>query len=545
MNSREQTLALVLIGAIVLIAAGAGGYFFVWQPLQAQRNAESALNQEIDDLDAQLRAQQVTAKNLAVARVRSLPADEAMARREYTVAMERLIELAGVPKGYTITPKAVDNSARVVPEISKGKPIYTRVAYEVVLKKVDMAMIKDFLENYYRLGLLQQITTITIKKDDEGGSKATNKRNDLTVILTTEAILVDGAESRRTLVPVPTAFAAVGGGALYKGMTATPEGGRGVTPPVLVPVLATQRRDYDLIVRKDPFNGPLPVIPPVPFALAKISDLKVNPDVKPGPVKVAVSGEGSIGARVTAVVHGDLFAEGELKVDPKTYAIDLPATSASEGSATVSVFATSADGSRTEKATFKVTSEPPPPPPVARGEDLSGVILLVGITVRSDGTAWARVLDNAQRYRYQIDATPSGVTVSKEYILGPGRPWKPDSDHAKLPAGTMQLSDTTKSTRTFKVVAVTADGLVISEANPGAGAKGPPDRMGPPRPAPAHANPIAAVGGNMAAAAPHPKYFRWVVGQPLAAIKPISEADAKLILKTAEANGPVIDVAVR
>src|SRR5262245_24478250 len=116
MNSREQTLALILLGTVVLFAVGAGGYFFVWQPYQRHRAAEEALTSEIADLNGQLGAQRQTKAKLDAARVRSLPADEALARREYTIALERLIESAGVPKGYTINPKAVDNSSRAVPE---------------------------------------------------------------------------------------------------------------------------------------------------------------------------------------------------------------------------------------------------------------------------------------------------------------------------------------------------------------------------------------------------------------------------------------------
>ena len=258
MNSREQTLALVLLGAILLTAGAAGGYMFAWQPLQKQKAAEATLKQEIADLEAQVAAQLQAQRRLEVARLRSLPADEALARREYTIALERLVEGAGIPKGYTINRKAVDNSARVVPEISKGKPVYTRVAYEVVFKKADMWAVKDFLQGYYQLGLLHQITSISIKKDEDPGAKNSARRNDLTVILTTEAILVDGADPRRTLLPVPTAFAAIGGGAMYRGMAASPEAGRGVHPQVLVPVLAPSNRDYSLMVQKDPFNGPLP-----------------------------------------------------------------------------------------------------------------------------------------------------------------------------------------------------------------------------------------------------------------------------------------------
>lgn len=554
MTSREQTLALVLLGAILLVVGGAGGYMFIWQPLQKQQAAEATLNQEIADLKTQVEAQRDTAKKLAVARVRSLPADEALARREYTVALGRLAESAGVPKGYTISPKAVDNSARNVPEISKGKPVYTRIAYELVFKKADMWAVKDFLEGYYKLGLLQQITAISIKKDDDPGSKNAGRRNDLTVTINTEAILVDGAENRRTLLPIPTAFAAMGGGALYKGLTLTPEAARGVVPEVPYPVLSPVGRDYSLMVQKDPFNGPLP--PPPPFKMAKISDVKVKTDERPSPVKVSLSGDGSYGAKVVAIVSGTLFAPGELKVDPKTYAIELPKTSATEGTAKIDVIATSSDNKTTEKTSFKVSLETPKDEVVKtpEKEDIAPFVVLIGVTQRSDGSAWARILDNANRTRYQIDATTTSIKVAKEEIYNPRKGWTPVDDH-KHPPGVMVVSDPkSKTYRMFKVIAVDHDGLFLADLRPDGTA--PPKRPGgfgpgmfPPKPgAPVKqgpGNPLAALGGNMILSmTPAPKYYRWTVGQSLATIKQIPDVEAQKILKQAESSGPVLNVAI-
>jgi hypothetical protein len=555
MTSREQTLAFVLLGAILLTVGGAGGYMFIWQPLQKQREQEAALNKEIDDLEAQLRAQKDTTQRLALARTRSLPADEALARREYTVALTRLLDSANVPKGYTITPKAVDNSARSVPEISKGKPIYTRVAYEVTFKKADMWAVRDFLEGYYNLGLLHQITAINIKKDDDASAKSAGRRNDLTVTLTTEAILVEGAENRRTLLPVPTAFAGIGGGALYKAMTVSPEAGRGVTPLLHAHVLANHHkpnhRDYSLMVQKDPFNGPLPPLPK--FKLDKISDVKIKTDEKPSPVKVALSGDGSVGAKVTALASGSLFAEGALKVDPKTYAIELPKTSATEGTATISVIATSADGKATEKGSFKVSLADPPK--VVEGpkidlEDIASYIVLIGVAPRSDGTAWARIVDNANRTRYQIDATRTGIKVVKEEITIPRKGWQPDPDHVH-PAGVMNISaEKSKTNRLFKIIAVDADGLILADLKPdGSAPAAKPAGKWPNWPPPGKGavvkqgpgNPLAALGGNMIVAAPPPKYYRWAVGNSLAGLKLIPDDEAKKILKRAEATGPVFD----
>ena len=553
MNSREQTLAIILIGAIVATVAGAGGYFFVLSPLNKQRNAEAALRSEIAELEGQVEAQEKAAKRLAVARVRSLPADESLARREYTVALERMAEAAGVPKGYTITPKSADNSARSVPEVTKGKPVYTRLAYDITFKKVDMAAVKNFLERYHRLGLLHQITSLNIKKDDDPSAKSKSSRADLTVILTTEAIIVDGAENRKTLLPVPTAFAAIGGAALYRGMAASPEYARGVAPQALVPVLAANPRDYNLIVQKDPFHGPLPPEKePEPFKLLSLKDVKVKPEKTPDPVKVYLTGEGAVGAKVTAIAAGSLFAEGALKVeskpDSKTHTIELPSTSASEGTATISVIATSADGSKIEKASFKVSLEEVVEVKREPGEDISASIILTGAAPRSDGTAWARIFDNANRLRYTIEATPKGVTVLKEYKRAATLPWRKDVDHDH-PAGVLVISDEeTRTHRTFRVVAVDIEGLIVADLKPEGAAekpKAPPGKgVWPPRdkPKPAPANPLAAIGGNMSVAVQPPKFYRWPVGQSLKSLKALSDEDARKIQKAVGASGPVFDV---
>lgn len=551
MNPREQTLATVLLGATLLVAGGGLGYFFLFKPYEEARAAEDALAAEIADLEAKSSALRQTAQKLAAARTRSLPADEALARREYTVALERMAEAAGVPKGYTINPKQADNSPRAVPEVAKGKPAYTRVAYELVFKNTDMWALEGFLKAYYDLGLLHQITAMTIKNETEPGAKVP-RRNDLTVTITTEALLVDGAENRRTLLPVPAAVAAVGGGLLQRALAATPEAARGLRSAGYAPPY-NAARDHTFAVLKDPFCGPLP--PPPPFRIGKLADVKVKPDEKPAAVKVALSGDGAPGAKVTALVSGPLFAEGALKYDPKAGTIELPATSATEGTATVSVVAVNAEG-KTERATFKVTVDAPAETVVEKAptEDISKVILLIGVTPRSDGTAWARVADNANRTRYEVNVERGGIKVKKEYLISAERGWRTDGDH-KAPAGAMHISDDfSKTNRLLRVVAVDGDGLIVADLQPGGPPKPPAKAPMPgkgPRPGPGAGAverqgpgaPLAAVGGNAAVAVPQPKYYRWPVGQSLAALKPLTEKETAEVLKLTAATGPIIEVA--
>ncbi len=554
MNSREQTLASVLAGLLVLGGGAALGYFFLYQPYEEARAAEDALGTEIDDLTRKAAEMQKNAKNLAAARARTLPADEALSGREYTVALDRMIAAAGI-KDHSINKKPVDNGARTVPQIAKDKPAYTRVAYELIFKKTDMWALKDFLKAYYEFGLMHQITALTIKKEDEPGAKV-QRRNDLTVTITTESLILDGAENRASLLPVPAALAALGGGVLHKALGTGPEIARTLraapTPESAPP------RDLSLMVLKDPFSGPLP--PPPPFKIAKIDDVKLKLDEKPKPVKVALSGDGATGAKVSASVEGKLFpADAKVKVDPKTNAIELPALPTmteelAKLSSTVRVSATNTEG-KTETISFKVSvadlpkvdEEPQAPKPT---EDISGVILLVAVVQGSDGTAWARVSDNANRTRYDVNVKKgkSELEVVKEWFVG-GRGWRQDLDH-EAPPSTMHISDKFSTTdRLLKVVAVEGNSLIVADLQP----KGPPKsapkpptgkgaRPGfgpPPPPKQGPGDPLAAFGGNVAVAVQLPKYYRWVVGQPLSALKPLSEQEKADVLRRT-ATGPVL-----
>jgi len=167
-----------MIGAMALTVGAAGAYFFVWEPIQANRAKEAALEEEIGKLEQTDREQTAKLKTLTARRVQSLPADQTLAKQEYIVALEHLLEIAikaaeeaGVPKGdvkYSINAQVVDNSARSnVPEISKGKPVYTRIAYQVSIKKANMWIVQDVLKGYYQMDLLHQITHLSIKKDEE------------------------------------------------------------------------------------------------------------------------------------------------------------------------------------------------------------------------------------------------------------------------------------------------------------------------------------------------------------------------------------------
>lgn len=281
MTSRETVLAILLGGFLALGGGGLVGYIFVLSPLQDKWAQAEALRIENSDKGAELARVRRGAPRLAVAIRRSLPADTDVARQEYEAAITRLLREAKVPPAaLTVTPRGGD--PRSAPELPADplKPNVKRYAYapirvEVQLKGVKFATLIDVLRRYYSLNLLHQITRFSVKKAEGeapgGGYTLLADRPDLEVNFTTEAVSLYGAEARRSLLPVPVGFAALGGQASFVGLSQSPEASRGLTPLQLARVLAEGDRDYSLMLVRDIFHGPppKPPVPPRPTVVVK------------------------------------------------------------------------------------------------------------------------------------------------------------------------------------------------------------------------------------------------------------------------------------
>ena len=558
MSSRERNLAIVLSALIVLGVGGTLGYLFIYQPIQSKAAAAAKLQQEIDDLQEKAKKARADAPRLSATRRRSLPADENLARREYTEVMSRLLRQASVPPGYTIVSKPAPD-ARTIPVLpgAAKKPAYTKVVTEIEFKRADLWAVHDFLTGYYKLNLLHQITALSIKKDDDatsaGKSRTNPERKDLSVRLTTEAVILDGAEPRRTLLPVPTAFAGLGGWAGYDAVALTPEIGRGLTPLQLTPVLSTRGRDYSLIVLKDLFHGPLPS--PPPLRLDKIADVSVDADTTIQPVKVPVVADSGYSGRValTAKAEGALLPEGAVKIDQTARTLTFVPAAGETGTATVTVVAKAENGQEA-KTTFKVSvKEPPEPEAPRKKDDIATAIRLVITTTRSDGTASAVIRDNFNPLAYEIEADAKGARVMKYYFTGAKK--QPEVGYKHTPKPYLDISDDTSGTsRMFRVVAIDEVGLVlidlkVAEAQPGvkaptpkaSGGRVPNPRGGKDRAAEGPADPLAAVLGSAAFVTrpQQPTLFRWVSGKSLATLAEIPKDEARTILRRAAETGPV------
>jgi hypothetical protein len=264
-TSREKKL-LIVVAVLSLKAVFYAGYSMVYKPLQRDRADQAKLMDELSEKQILLDKMARDQKRLPTAKKRSLPADVDVAKREYEAALGYLLRSNGVPAGYTIVPKDAGD-LRSIPDIAPKKPAYQRIGYDIRLQKVDLPTVTKVLKAYYDLNLLHQITMLDIKRVEKEGSsggfaRRGGDRADLEITLHTEAIILDGAEQRRTLLPVPIAFAAAGGIGGYQAVLHLPEAGRGIKTQQFPSVLASGAREYLAMEARDVFHGPLP--PPVP-----------------------------------------------------------------------------------------------------------------------------------------------------------------------------------------------------------------------------------------------------------------------------------------
>ena len=541
MSSRERNMAIVLIALILLFGSVAVGYAFIYQPIQEKNKAADALDVDIQKKQDEYDRIKAEKKRLDEMKQRSLPPDPSIAKREYSEMMTRLLQQAKVPFNLRVRELGTDNTG--TPTLAAKKLAYTKVAFEITFEKADMWAIHDFLQSYYKLGLLHQITLFEIKTDAQPASttrgKVVNDRKDLVVKMISEAIILDGAEPRRTLLSVPTAFAAIGGLPGYNALHLTPEATRGLTPIQFSPVLATRNRDYTLIVQNDIFHGPLPL--PPSMNVEKIADISAEQDKPIAPVKVRVAGDLGPSGKIALDVKADgkVLPAGSIKVDQVAKTISFAPAKGETGSAEITVVARTEDG-KEAKTRFKLNITEPEIADIVKSlPDISDSIKLIISGPRSDGSATAVVKDNYNPMTYEIEMVDGVVKIAKFEHFGARK--KPDRTYRLNGPGMLVLSDegVSSTNQTFKVLAIDYDGLILSEVKPVEKEKpkvsvGRP--MGPPRPekqGPAEALSLVAGAASSvkpAAASGQPTLYRWTCGLSLKTIKELPKDEAKKYL---------------
>jgi hypothetical protein len=348
MTSRERVLTM---GLVLLVLAGGGGYFLVSQlylaPLQQRRAQIAALDKELQTRQDKIDQARANKATLDYWRQISLPPDEDLARREYEKFLSDLMRHHGFAAGaFSVTPRPPDSKSS--PTLPGKKPIYTVLTFNVQAHAPVKKLVRA-LEDFYRTPLLHQIKKVSLIKPVT--RRQDQAPDELDINLTVEALVVQGIEQRKHLLPldrrllaaqlalIPAALrspAALAANALL----AEPDGG-----PFAPNKLAHGNRDYAAIAAKDVFFGPPPPSPNTereydPARYVYLTDITHNPRHSEAFLydrlnnqktrlrsNAAAWGSFSFGKKDETSVQGKLVKIGErdvvLEVEGKFYAIHV------------------------------------------------------------------------------------------------------------------------------------------------------------------------------------------------------------------------------
>jgi hypothetical protein len=260
MTTRERHLAAIVGGVIGVGALGFVAYSFVLGPLFDKEKQIQARSSEVDQLNLDIMTVLAEKKKFESARIQSLPADVGMSRLQYSSLLEGLIRRADfAPGSYKITP-AAEADTKSAPNIAPKKPAYSKLTFELSLKG-QLYNVVDFMQLFYHQPLLHSIKKLNVQRPSDARAAQTRQ---LDATMTIEALVLDNAQARPTLLPLASPLALLSGAAAQTGYNLFSVSGRGspVPPPG---ILADDPRQYLAIAGKDMFFGPPPKGPKGPL----------------------------------------------------------------------------------------------------------------------------------------------------------------------------------------------------------------------------------------------------------------------------------------
>ncbi len=198
MKQREKTMALVLIGLMTVVLGGLLYFQYYSGQMRSLDNRLSALNDDNFKEDMSLMELSKAMPRLKLAQKLSLPADVDLSKREYSKLLNKLLS----ESGFYGTPsvKLKQTEMRATTSAAK-RPPFTKLTFDVRATG-DLNELIDFLEKFYRTPLLHRITRLTVTRPLTSTSTSRRSRDadSLDILLTIEAMILEGAEKRNTLI---------------------------------------------------------------------------------------------------------------------------------------------------------------------------------------------------------------------------------------------------------------------------------------------------------------------------------------------------------
>jgi len=252
MTTRERNLAVAVSAVLGVAVVGFIGYSLILSPLIAKNRQIRDKTEEIRQVQSDIDDIMLAKRKYEAQRLQSLPGDTVQgvgpARTEYGDLLEHMCRRADLT-GLKITAAEPDNKS--VPSLGPKKPAYTKLTWEVSAKG-DLYHLVDFLRLFYSQPLLHTIKSMTVQRPADARSRDTRE---LDVNLKVEALVLDNAQARPTLLPVVREIALLSGPAVYTkfNFEAVQSGKGAPVPPA--GVMADPPREYLMVAGKNVFFG--------------------------------------------------------------------------------------------------------------------------------------------------------------------------------------------------------------------------------------------------------------------------------------------------
>lgn len=239
MNVRERKLALTLLAILVGVVVVFGFYELYWSPLRDHQQAIASAEEQVETRLTEIAAIEKKKKQLEQWAKLSLPREATIEKKkategdssrdvnfawlEYDQYLNKLVRDCRFSQDTVVVARPPDTRG---PALKNKQPIYTRLEYNVT-GRATLPNLVSFLERFYQTNLLHRIKILKIQRPSTGGPD--QQKDELRLDLTVEALVLDEAERRKTLLPADS---------------------------VRREVLAKASRNYAAIAAKNLFLGP-------------------------------------------------------------------------------------------------------------------------------------------------------------------------------------------------------------------------------------------------------------------------------------------------
>ncbi len=252
MTSRERVLATSLVVMLGIMGGGLLFHMFVYQPIsdireelaQEEKKLKEA-QEKRDEAKQQIEAILHVDPRLTQWQKISLPPRDPSVKAQPGVSLEEqqkkhvrqlqaeyeqwlsaMLVRNKFSEDTSVTTEQADR--RTSPILRAKEPIYERLTFKVT-GRATLKSVMDAMKEFYKTNLLHQVRNLTMTVAQQRGSTTPLEPGSLDVIMRVEALMVNGAEDRASLMPSEMKYQ--------------------------LQVLATPERGYDLMAKRNMFFG--------------------------------------------------------------------------------------------------------------------------------------------------------------------------------------------------------------------------------------------------------------------------------------------------